>query len=124
MRNLYRPATVLSAWFEHLPAQQLPHVKALYGLLQQEAPDLMTVVKWGAIVMLRDHFHALGIAPCRRAVHLQVFNGGAIAHRFRSLGAGGPGMRSLQLRYSLPLDLELVREVVRASLAVVRAPRN
>ncbi len=120
MRHIYRPPVVMEAWFELLPQRQQAHARRLLDLLMQAQPDLMPVVKWGALVFLSGPFHAFAIAPCRRAVHLQVFNGGMITQRFPMLGGNGPGMRALNLRYSDALDEDLISRVIAASIAAGR----
>ncbi|MFN0185220.1 MAG: DUF1801 domain-containing protein [Aquabacterium sp.] len=116
MRSIYRPASVVDAWFDLMPARQVAHATRLLILLAEESPDLIPAVKWGALVLLRGSHHAFAIAPFRPAVHFQVFNGGSLGPAYGSrLGGHGPGMRAIRVRYSQPIDEAWVRQVIRAA---------
>lgn len=120
LRSIYRPASVIEAWFDLMPARQGPHVKRLLTLLAEESPELIPTIKWGALVLLRGSHHAFAIAPFKPAVHFQVFNGGALPAAIASKLAGqGPGMRAIRVRYGQEIDEEWVRRVIRAANGTV-----
>ncbi len=117
MRSLYRPGAIVETWFEFLPEGQRRVCRALMGAVQAAGPELMPVVKAGHLVFLQAGQHAVAIAPYSRLVHLQIFNGSAIAGRFPMLRGCGPGLRQMHWRGGEEVEAELVQAMVRAALA-------
>lgn len=117
MRSLYRPGAIVETWFEFLPEGQRRVCQALMAAVQAAGPELMPVVKAGHLVFLQTGQHAVSIAPYSRLVHLQIFNGSAIAGRFPMLRGCGPGLRQMHWRGGDEVDEALVQSMVRAALA-------
>ena len=117
MRSIYRPGAIVENWFEFLPAGQQRVCRELMAAVQAAGPELMPVVKLGHLIFLQSGVHAIAIAPYRRLVHLQVFNGSAIAQRFPMLRGCGPGLRQMHWRGGAEVDATLVQAIVRAALA-------
>lgn len=117
MRSIYRPGAIIEAWFELMPARHVPGCRALLATVQAAAPELVAVVKWGQLVFLDAGAHAFAIAPFRRHVHFQVFNGSAIDRRFPQLRGSGPGQRQLRWRHGDEIDPDLVTRIVQAALS-------
>lgn len=120
MRHLVRSAALIEAWFDMLPPVQQPSARRLQALVLAAAPSLGQAVKWGNLIFTVNHFHALAIAPFNSHVHLQVFRGAGMVHRFPMLEGTGRGLRHLKWRYSQPLDDELITELVHATVEMMR----
>ena len=119
MRSIYRPGAIVETWFEFLPEGQRRLCRALMAAVQAAGPDLLPVVKSGHLIFLQSGVHAVAIAPYSRLVHLQVFNGSAIATRFPMLRGCGPGLRQMHWRGGDEVDATLVQAIVRAALAAL-----
>lgn len=110
MRSPLLAPAVAEAWFDTLRPQQQPTVRLLRRTVLEAAPSLTPVVKWGNLVFMHRGRHALAIVVHRDHIHLQVFNGAALAGRYPMLGGGGGrDVRYLRLSYETPLDAGLVR---------------
>ncbi|MEF7613675.1 DUF1801 domain-containing protein [Aquincola sp. MAHUQ-54] len=120
MRHLVRSAALIEAWFDMLPPQHQPAARRLQALVLAASPSLGQAVKWGNLIFTVNHFHALAIAPYKTHLHLQVFRGAALMHRFPMLEGTGRGLRHLKWRYSQPLDEELIADLVLATVALIR----
>jgi hypothetical protein len=120
MRSVYRPSAIVEAWFDLMPPAQAANCRALMQAVSAASSELAPVVKWGQLIFLNNGHHAFAVAPFRRHVHFQVFNGSAVAHRFPMLRGSGPGLRHLRWRHGEPVDGELVTVIARAALAVSR----
>jgi hypothetical protein len=115
MRSLYRPSTVIEAWLELMRPDHGTQLRALMRAVQAGSARLEPMVKWGGLVFAVDGHPVLALQPCRRFVHLQVFNGQALQRRFPMLRGHGPGTRTLRMRLSEPLDLDLAGAIARAA---------
>jgi hypothetical protein len=79
-------------------------------------PTLLQTVKWGNLVFMLGGSNLVAIVPHKSHLNLQLFNGAALAPQWRQLEGGGKGMRHLRCRVGQPVDGELVRALVRASV--------
>jgi hypothetical protein len=124
MRGVYRPAAIVQAWFDLLPARHVGTTRALLDAVQAAAPDLTVQVKWGNLVCQLGGASVLAIAPSRKHVHLQVFDGMALQRRFPMLRGDGPGLRHLLYRHGEAIDDGLVHALVIAAhdLTLARRP--
>lgn len=117
MRTIVRSAALVSAWFDTLRPEQRETAQALRDAILEAAPALEPGVKWGNLVFSLAGTHAVAIVIHKDHANLQVFNGLRLAPRFPMLEGSGKGLRHLRLRYRQVPDLELVRALVRASVA-------
>lgn len=116
MRSPVRPAALIQAHLDTLDPGQRELVEALQRLVLANAPGLAQTLQWGNIVFQRHGRNAIGIAAHRDHVHLQFFNGQALAVQFSALEGHGRGLRFLKLRASHAIDEALVANLVRASI--------
>jgi hypothetical protein len=124
MRGVYRPAAIVQAWFELLPARQVPTTRALLEAVQVAAPELVPQVKWGNLVCMSGNLSVLAIAPARRHVHLQLFEGMVLQRRFPMLRGDGPGMRHVIYRHGDAIDDALVRALAAAAFDLAQTRRT
>jgi hypothetical protein len=69
--------------------------------------------------------HAVAMVMHKDHANLQVFNGVSLIDRFPELEGTGRGMRHMRFRYRLPVDEDLVRQLVQASVELMEAsPRT
>ena len=92
-----RPAALIQAHLDTLEPAQRELVEALQKLVLGHAPNLTQTLQWGNIVFQRHGRNAIGIAAHRDHVHLQFFNGQALAVQFSALEGHGRGLRFLKL---------------------------
>jgi hypothetical protein len=119
MRSVVKSAALVETWFDMLPAQQRVAARELHAAVQEAAPQLTSSVLWGNLVLLYSGASAIAIAPHKSHINLQFFDGAALAGRFPQLEGVGPRVRHLRRAYDKPLDRELVRALVEASLAAL-----
>ena len=124
MRSILRATALIDTWFDMLPPAHAGMARALHALITDTAATLVPTVKWGNIVYVQDGSHLLALMVHKTHLNLQVFNGAALAERFPELEGSGKGMRHLKCRHGLPIDEELVREIVSASIELARLDRR
>jgi hypothetical protein len=121
MRKLLRSAALVEAWFDLLPPQQQPLVRAVHALVLGRQPTLVPSVKWGTLGYALDDVPLMELAPHRINLQLQVLQGAALQRQFPELEGQARSQRHVRLRYSRPLaDAQLLTELVDA---VVRQAR-
>jgi len=125
MRSILRPAALIETWFDTLRPEQREMARILRALVQSASPDLMASVKWGNLMFTHEGTHAVAMQMHKDHANLQIFNGASLVDRFPELEGTGRGMRHVRFRYRLPVDEELVRELVQACIEHLEAsPRT
>lgn len=125
MRSILRPAALIETWFDTLRPEQHDMARLLREQVAHAAPELATTVKWGNLMFTLHGTHAVAIVMHKDHANLQVFNGAMLTDRFPELEGTGRGMRHLRFRYRLPIDEDLVREVVQACVEMMElSPRT
>jgi uncharacterized protein YdhG (YjbR/CyaY superfamily) len=119
---MLRSGALVDSWFDMLPPEQQDTAHVLRDAVMAAAPDLVLSVKWGNLVFSHEGTHVVAIVTHKDSAHLQVFNGMALTEQFPELEGHGKGLRYLRLRYRYPIDDELVRDVVQASLRLIGSP--
>jgi uncharacterized protein YdhG (YjbR/CyaY superfamily) len=114
MRTILRSAALIETWFDNLRPDHRELARHLRDLVAAAAPELAPSVKWGNLMFTYEGTHAVAIVMHKDHANLQIFNGAALTDRFPELEGGGKGVRHLRMRYRLPVDEDLVRQVVRA----------
>ena len=117
MRSVVKSAALVEAWFDMLPAAQRPLARALQAVILGIAPQLTCTVKWGNLLFQQRGANVLAIAPHRSQIHLQFFDGLALAERYPQLQGAGSRVRHLRCGYGEPPDAALIDELLRAALA-------
>lgn len=120
MRHLVRPSALVAAYFDTLQPEQAEAARAVQKAVLAAAPVLEQSVKWGNLTFMLRGRNLMAVSLHRHHVHLQFFNGALLAPRFEQLEGVGRGMRQLRWRYGQPLDQELVRELVVASVGAAQ----
>src|SRR5688572_32808686 len=123
MRSLLRPAAIVEAWFDMLPPAHAPTIRRLRDAVLEAGPELQQVVKWGNLVFVHHGAHAFAIVPHKAHAQLQVLRGALMMREFPELDGTGKGPRHLRVRHALPLDEELLREIVRLDPGLWRLER-
>lgn len=128
MRRPLRTSPLVDAWFDLLPPVQQPLSRALHKLLLELGPQLMPAVKWGTMGYMQDESMVIALAPHRVNMQLQIAQGAQLQLRFPELEGTARMQRHLRLRWTKPMDEELVRDLVKATLALPppreRPPRH
>ncbi|RZT97644.1 DUF1801 domain-containing protein [Rivibacter subsaxonicus] len=116
MRSPVRPAALIAAHFDTLSPPVREVAQALHKLVAETAPQLTQTLQWGNVVFQHQGRNAIGIAAHKSYVLLQFFNGALLATQFSALEGTGKGLRHLKCRLQQPLDVELVANLVQASV--------
>ena len=125
MRSILRPAALIETWFDNLRPEQHDMARRLRSLVQSAAPELVPSVKWGNLMFTHEGTHAVAMVMHKDHANLQVFNGVSLIDRFPELEGTGRGMRHIRFRYRLPIDEDLVRQLVQACVELMEAsPRT
>jgi len=125
MRSILRPAALIETWFDTLRPEQKDLARRLRELVLAASPELASSVKWGNLMFTHEGTHAVAIVMHKDHGNLQVFNGAMLVDRFPELEGTGRGVRHLRFRYRLPVDEELVHQVVQACVELLeRVPRT
>jgi len=125
MRSILRPAALIETWFDTLRPEQKDMARRLRELVSTASPHLVSSVKWGNLMFTHEGTHAVAIVMHKDHANLQIFNGAALIDHFPELEGSGRGVRHLRFRYRLPIDEELVRQVVQACVELMeQVPRT
>lgn len=123
MRRLSNSAALVDNWFDMLPPQQQPTVRALHRAVLDAAPQLQPSVKWGNLAYLEGSAQLLSISTHRTHVQLQAAR---VLSQFSAPGEPEtdapaqehPLARPLKCRYSQPVDEEQVAHLVHLCMAL------
>ena len=118
LRHLVRPGALVAAYFDTLSEPQMTCARSLQQVVLATVPDIEQAVKWGNLTFVAGGRNLLALALHKSHAHLQVFNGAQLALQFPELDGVGKGQRHLKLKYGQPVDADLVRDIVHASLVV------
>lgn len=104
-----RPATI-AAYIQAAPAAGQPHLRRLYGILKEVAPEADEAIKWGTPFFVEPRFL---FAFSAHKAHLNfVATETALEHFHRELeGYKTTARGMLQLPYSKPIPEGLVRRI-------------
>lgn len=118
MRSLMRPAALVANYFDTLSPAQVPTARALQQRLLMIAPELEQAVKWGNLCFMSQGRVLMAIVAHKAHAHLQFFNGALLAQDFKELEGVGHGVRHIKQRYSQPIDVDLITDLVHAAMAL------
>lgn len=112
-----RPRTI-PEYIESAPPQAQDHLRKLYGLLKEVAPDATEAIKWGNPVF--EERRILFAFPAHKA-HINFAVTPAALEPFRDeLARRKTGKGTLQIPYDKPIPEELVRKLAMYRLKDVR----
>jgi uncharacterized protein YdhG (YjbR/CyaY superfamily) len=118
MRHLVRPAALVANYFDTLTPAQAQTARAIQQVVMAAAPELEQGVRWGNLVFTLGGRTVLAVVAHKGHAQFQVFNGAELAERFTQLEGVGKGLRHVKLRYSQPLDVELVEDLCLAAVTL------
>ena len=112
-----RPATI-AAYIKAAPPESQPHLRRLFAILKDVAPEAEQVIKWGTPFFVEPRFlfafsaHKAHLNFSPTAEGLAPFRDELAKHRTTK------GM--LQVRYDKPLPEDLLRRIARRRLRDVK----
>ncbi len=113
-----RPRTI-SEYIANAPKPGQPHLRRVYALLREEAPDAEPTIKWNVPFFVEPRFL---FAFSAYKAHLSLMLGREVLQEFRDeLSSHDTTKNFLRLRYDAPLPEALIRRLARRQLEVVRA---
>ena len=116
MRSMLHSAALIDTWFDTLRPEQAAAAQRLREIVLEIAPGLAQSIKWGNLMFSHAGAHAIAIVAHRDHLNLQLFNGALLAEQFPVLEGQGKGLRHLRVRLRQPVDEDLVRALVQASV--------
>ena len=109
-----RPSTILE-YIEAAPEAGRFQLERLYALIKEEAPSIQDTIKWGTPFFVEPRF------VCAFSAHKAHLNFAPLAAVFEAFQAELKPHRTtkntVQIPYVTPLPEELIRKIVRFSLA-------
>ncbi len=112
-----RPATI-AEYIRAAPREGQPHLRRLYAILRNVAPEAEEAIKWGTPFFVEPRFL---FAFSAHKVHLNFAPTAAALARFgKELEKHKTTKGTLQIPYDEPLPEELVRKIAEYSLRDVR----
>ncbi len=111
-----RPATI-AGYLRAAPPEGRPHLRRLYAILKQVAPEAEEVIKWGTPFFVEPRFL---FAFSAHKSHCNFAPGEAALLAFRKeLKERRTTRHFLQVRYDEPLPEGLIRRIARRALREV-----
>lgn len=112
-----RPKTI-AAYIREAPREGQPHLRRLYAILKDVAPDAQETIKWGTPFFVEPRFV---FAFSAHKAHASFAPAPAALEAFRTeLAKHKTTKGTLQLPYDEPLPEELIRRIAEYSLRLVR----
>lgn len=104
-------ARTIAEYIESAPEQAQEHLRKLYALLKQVAPDATEAIKWGTPVF--EERRILFAFSAHKAHINFVPTPAALAHFRDELANHKTGKGTLQIPYDKPFPAALVRKIAR-----------
>ena len=120
MRKAQQTRSLVAAWFDFLPPDEMPVAQAIHKAVRAAVADLTETVRQGNLLLSMNGEPLLGIAPGRGQVNLLVFNGSDVEATLGPLDGVGRRQRQVSFPCSSPVDLARVQAVARVSAEVAR----
>jgi uncharacterized protein YdhG (YjbR/CyaY superfamily) len=113
-----RPTTI-AGYIDAAPAAGQPHLRQLYALLKEVAPDAQEAIKWGTPFFIQPRFL---FAFSAFKAHLSFAPMAAGLEAFREeLADHDVTKNMLRVRYDEPLPVGLIRKIAKRCLREVGA---
>lgn len=107
----------IAAYIEAAPAAGQPHLRRLYEILKEVAPDAQEAIKWGVPFFIEPRFV---FSFSAHKAHLNFAPMAEALEPFREeLASYQTTKNFLQLPYSQPLPEKLIRRIAKESLRLV-----
>ncbi|XAL99829.1 DUF1801 domain-containing protein [Phycisphaeraceae bacterium D3-23] len=113
------PPTTIPAYIDAAPAVGQPHLRKLYALLQQAAPNAEETIKWNTPFFVEPRFlfafsaHKQHLGFTTTTETLAPFNDELADYEVTKMGI-------LKIRYDQPLPEKLIRRIAKARIKAVR----
>lgn len=120
MRKAQQNRSLVAAWFDFLAPTEAPIAQALHKTIRATVPDLIDTIRQGNLLMSLNGEPLLGIAPGRNQVQLLIFNGSDIEGELGPLEGVGRRQRVVKIESAVPVDLDKVQAIARASADACR----
>jgi uncharacterized protein YdhG (YjbR/CyaY superfamily) len=116
-----RPTTI-AEYIRAAPREGQPHLRRLYAILRDVAPEAEEAIKWGAAFFVEPRFL---FAFSAHKAHLSFAPPAAALERFRKELEGHPTTRgTLKVPYDQALPEALIRRIAKCSVKVVRERKS
>jgi len=116
-----RPTTI-AQYILAAPREAQPHLRKLYAILKQVAPDAQETIKWGSPFFVEPRFL---FAFSAHKAHVNFAPSVAVLAKFRKELEKHPTTKGfLQIPYDKPLPATLIRRIAKYGLKTVSERRN
>jgi hypothetical protein len=120
MRKAQQTRSLVAAWFDFLPAAEMPVAQAIHKTIRATVADLTESIRQGNLLLSMNGEPLLAIAPGRNQVDLLVFNGSDVEATLGPLEGVGRRQRQVAFPSASPVDVARVEQVARVSAEVAR----
>ena len=120
MRKAQQTRSLVAAWFDFLPPDELPVAQAIHKAIRATVADLTETIRQGNLLLSLNGEPLLAIAPARNQVNLLVFNGSDVEATLGPLDGVGRRQRQLAFASASAVDVARVEQVARVSAEVAR----
>lgn len=112
-----RPATI-AEYIRSAPSEGQAHLRKVYAILKQVAPDAEEAIKWGTPFFVEPRFV---FAFSAHKAHLDFAPPRVVLDAFREELSGHRTTKNyLQVRYSDPVPEDLIRRMAESAIKSVR----
>src|SRR6195952_347727 len=120
MRKAQQTRSLVAAWFDFLPPDEMPVAQAIHKAIRATVADLTETIRQGNLLLSMNGEPLLAIAPAAGQVNLLVFNGIDVEAALGPLEGVGRRQRQLSFPSASPVDVARVEAIARVSAEVAR----
>ena len=120
MRKAQQTRSLVAAWFDFLPPDEMPVAQAIHKAIRATVADLTETIRQGNLLLSMNGEPLLAIAPARNQVNLLVFNGADVEATLGPLEGVGRRQRLVAFPSASAVDVARVEQVARVSAEVAR----
>ena len=120
MRKAQQTRSLVAAWFDFLPPDEMPVAQAIHKTIRATVPELTETIRQGNLLLSLNGEPLLAIAPARGQVQLLVFNGSDVEATLGPLEGVARRQRMVAFQSDVTVDAARVEAVARVSAEVAR----
>jgi len=120
MRKAQQTRSLVAAWFDFLPPDDLATAQAIHKAIRGVEPDLTEAIRQGNLLLSLHGEPLLGIAPGHHHVQLLIFNGHELEPVLGPLDGVAKRQRQVRFPSGRPVDAAQVEMIARVSVEQAR----
>jgi len=120
MRKAQQTRSLVAAWFDFLPPDEMPVAQAIHKTIRATVADLTETIRQGNLLLSMNGEPLLAISPARSQVNLLIFNGSDVEAALGPLEGVGRRQRQVSFPSANAVDVARVEQIARVSAEVAR----